>query len=346
VVIAIIALLTSLGLSAVFKAIQLVRRGNTERTMEKVFKRFDVRMQNVNAQAKSADLPTYPVTLAPIPPTVLLSLDQFSCSAGNALNPIHTDPELERRRARVLYLKYLTKVSFPMNFVEIQFNARIQDPAGNPIQPDPFAVALFQRFNNMFKPDPTGTWNYVDPNGFRRARNADTELGACLALVYAQLGTLDDLSAGEAIMEDTSNLATGWNDGIPRICDAWGTPMRAYRWPVGYVNVGGSPLAFGVPPGTDPQDPEHLMDHVNQSTGAMDWRQNFGPIFTANYHEVGTYAPLTLVSAGPDRLFGLDPPPANWYVPDPMRVTPALRLDELDNLYSFRFRIGVVQQGQ
>jgi hypothetical protein len=91
---------------------------------------------------------------------------------------------------------------------------------------------------------------------------------------------------------------------------------------------------------SDPQDPEHLLQ-----PGA--WRNTpstaaFGKIFHYLGWPAGRYTTLVVVSAGPDRQFGLVIPPGpTTTAPDPMRRASD---DELDNVYSYRLRLAVQPQ--
>jgi hypothetical protein len=162
-----------------------------------------------------------------------------------------------------------------------------------------------------------------------RSNDRSTENGACLALIYEQLGGLDDMTSSE--LRDTDG------DGVSEVCDAWGTPLRLYRWPTGHARVR---QAFAKST-SDPEDPENLLADTI-------WRRSvviyeFERIFH-KLEQTPRYPTWILVSAGPDRKFGLrSPNPSRVPLfPDPVEIdAPA---DEEDNLYSFN--LAVANQGR
>jgi len=113
-----------------------------------------------------------------------------------------------------------------------------------------------------------------------------------------------------------SELADKDSDGNMEIIDAWGTPLRFYRWPCRLIkptatNSTDIPSddelkaartqipALTTTPGdtainSDPDDPLNLMQDVST--------------FTNDYHMLKAYHTPLVVSAGVDTLFGLESP--------------------------------------
>jgi prepilin-type N-terminal cleavage/methylation domain-containing protein len=221
----------------------------------------------------------------------------------------------ERERAQVIHRKLLYKIRFPMSYAEVQANAASGDP---------LALALWKDLQSQC----------VNKSPLR-SNNPETEPGACLALILAQMQSLDEFSPSELIDTD--------GDGVKEVCDAWGKPLRFFRWPTADLRVerayGKTPPAGQ--PGVDFQDPTGLL---NETT----WRQQYGPLFERDFHRLeppprlAVYAPLVIASAGPDGKFGIVWPPPG--APDPMALDPANAGDELDNLYSFRLRLAITGQ--
>jgi hypothetical protein len=275
---------------ATFKAIDWHYRSNTDQTMKKLYERLTRRFEGLAREARDRDPGqfAYPA-----------SLDPFTLAGGAN--------ERERRRARVIFHKYLYKWSFPMNFAEIQENAKSGYPP---------AVALAKSLQSKL----------TNPS----AHKPETEPGACLFLIYEQLagGAIDNLTPSE--LQDTDG------DGVRELCDAWGTPLRFYRWPLADLR-----LVESVPPEKrvgDPEDPEGLLDAA--------WRKIPSAVaFQKIFHALPPtpqYTTLVVVSAGTDRQFGLVIPPGpTTTAPDPMQRASD---DEADNVYSYRLRLSVQPQ--
>jgi type II secretory pathway pseudopilin PulG len=217
-----------------------------------------------------------------------------------------------RRRGRVIFHKYLYKWSFPMNFAEMQENANSGYPP---------AVALWKSLQGKL----------TNPS----AHQPETEPAACLFLIYEQLagGASDNLTPSE--LQDTDG------DGVRELCDGWGTPFRFYRWPLADLRVmysGGWEVDK-----SDPQDPEYtLLHHPWANTPSAAAFEKIFHDLQSRQWPAARYTTLVVVSAGPDRKFGLVIPPGpTTTAPDPMRRASD---DELDNLYSYRLRLAVQPQ--
>lgn len=198
VVIGIISVLVIITVAGALRGYQWILRRNTELTLQKVAERMQRRYELLFKEARA--LPT--------PPLLLLQ------AAGNP------------RRAEVLKIKYLIKWSFPMNYVEAEYN--VQESAFYfPPNGYPTAVALLNRLRVRQNPQLPG-WNGAVPFLLPAPTNAaelNVQNAACLAAIFEiVLGTTaDDLSPAE------SNLVGG-TDGNRTVVDAWGTPLFFFRY--------------------------------------------------------------------------------------------------------------------
>jgi hypothetical protein len=101
-------------------------------------------------------------------------------------------------------------------------------------------------------------------------------------------------------------LPDTYNDGRAGVLDAWGNPIQFYRYGYPYPNPKVKPVAdevFAKLKGKDPLDPAGILDNNWWSNPSYaGWhKSNFG---YNNTDFQATYAPLLLVSAGPDGVFG------------------------------------------
>ena len=245
----------------------------------------------------------------------------------------------DRRRARAILLNFLVKWHTPMHYDEIVQNVG--------------QSAFF--WNSSGAPHPIT----LQLNARRGSRtgglNNPAVRGACLALIYESLGSLDDMTGAE--LQDTDG------DGLPEILDGWGRPMVYYRWPVLYLNSTGQNRierdAFPLQKwGTDLYDPQGLLDlrkteNFNPNN-PLGWYQTplpsppfpgvtCGVWFETNLHPLRlptdsqrnpVYCPWQIVSAGPDGQLGLSGP----------FMSIANAQQEYDNLYSYRLGIGLSGQ--
>lgn len=316
IVIAIMATIAALTLGAAAKSMEWVYRSNTERTIVKVHEKLAHRLSAIAQEARSRE------------PTPMC----FVLAGGTS--------DRERRRARVILHKYLYKWSFPMNFQEIEQNysesKRVAHLGGSGY---PVAAALRKQLASRLTAS--------------ARHNRETEPGACLFLVFSLLANEDTLTTNE--VRDTDG------DGVPEIVDAWGRPLRLYRWPVQYPGIA---AAFPAKASTDAEDPEGLLyDESWQRASYNDPELNttlpHPKGFAARFHTLSEppqpprYAPLTIVSAGPDGQFGLlprfdqqfdetipfDQLNAMMLDPDPIKAQ-----YERDNIYSFRMKLAINTQ--
>jgi prepilin-type N-terminal cleavage/methylation domain-containing protein len=306
IAVSILLILAGLTLGIVVKSMVLVRKANTERTMQKVHERFAREAKRIADEVRNLE-----------PPPLILE------AAGG-----------DRRRARVILHKLLLKWSFPMSFDEIQKNAEIAE--------------------RVFGTERHPAANYFQSKIGSLTGNLELTNSICAALIYERLGGLDDLSGAERSTQNYRGVS------FPVLLDGFGMPMRYYRWPLHYPTVTGPNLVERSFPtalwGTDPEDPEHLLD-LTRPENVAGWRDlpmpnttlTCGQWFEDVVHLLPRpqgqrppiFAPMTLVSHGPDtgggtNDFGLTPNDEHMSVSNPTR--------EGDNLYSFRSRISLSGQ--
>jgi prepilin-type N-terminal cleavage/methylation domain-containing protein len=327
VVIAIIATLVALTASAVIRYIDVQAEKNTERTLYTVDTELDKQWRKVVEDANKE----------PIPDVILVPW-------------ANGDTE----RARVIYIKARLKQEFPMSFAE----------AMNPV-PLPPLQDYVTKLTKAFPP--SGPPQTNTPSAQERS--------VCL-LMALERGRGGAGTIASKLGTDTIKPA---GNGLNMIVDAWGTPIIFYRWPTLNPEVDASNAGQGRELTLrDAQDESgRLVDSGWWSSPGLDQ-----PIlrfqFEANLHLVSKVAPgkvqtpyvydqsqsiqanpyeyymvPTLVSAGPNKKFGILPPqqpyinpnpmgspvvqpaPGPW--PDPMQIDGTS--DSNDNIYSFRLRM-------
>jgi hypothetical protein len=264
----IIAILISLSAAAVIRFISVQQVNNTQTTVNKLYSRVNTSYKAYRNKFFAEQIPD------PIHSYIL----------ANLANP--ADPNAEKR-ARVIYVKMKYKQMFPINFNE----------ALNPTPLPP--VPTYQA--------------YLAKLGVTGSTGAAYESSACLlmALTQAQGGggvNAEDLAGGHSVA--SFGLPSGQN--ISAFVDAWGTPLTFSRWPTNCTLLNPN----GLPQGgfNDPGDPDgYLANFVNgwlTSSFAANYRAQLHNLPTT---PVGGGLPLSyklvpmIVSAGPDRIMGLDP---------------------------------------
>jgi prepilin-type N-terminal cleavage/methylation domain-containing protein len=268
VVIAIMAMLMTLAVTGLGVAHNWTLSGNTERTLIKTHAKIDKYLERTVQQARSLDpdAARYPV--------------------ANAMFPNYATSNRDRRAMKVVQLKELYRYRFPTNYWEILQGQQ---------RGDPDATSMWEAFTAVYNRNPaTVTRPTAEPD-------ISAQAGACLALIYSRFGSLDSFSPQE--LKDTNG------DGLRELCDAWGRPLLFYRY--GY----NAPAFFqarareAYPPDPsgltrlDPDDPERLLLTVwgNLNTNQ---RAAFTNTFGYDPRTATYFAPLVIISAGPDGVFG------------------------------------------
>jgi prepilin-type N-terminal cleavage/methylation domain-containing protein len=172
---------------------------------------------------------------------------------------------------------------------------------------------------------------------------------------------VDDDAFSTAEVTSIPITINGTNLDLRYFIDAWGQPIRFYRWPTGLIRLGSTDsidrstheialksLNPMLPPQTsnasndplayDPDDPTHsLYQYVNCSGNpkyfSYDPRQS--PMYKL-YFDLRRYHTPLLVSAGPDRLLGImepNDPQSKWNgLAVPITGSSSAVIDNLTNL--------------
>jgi hypothetical protein len=328
VVVGIMVILVGLIASGTIQVITYQRTSNTETTIRTLSSFVDRQWSAVAAQASKEEIP------------------QGVLNISGFYNPVTMTWEYPNvPRARVIWKKLRQKQEFPMNFTEAIFPWKLPVPgplSANDLPPRPTYKAVLP---------PTG--GDTDPRKWPR------ESSPCLilALKASRGGTAltDDLlprGAMTTIIAPTVSLSA--------VNDAWGEPLYFYRWPTMNQEVDDS-----CPSGRfdetnsktwvrDPDDPNGLLldptwNNVNnyKSFQGVYWFEQYcHPVHdvdrTGNYRARAFYAVPVITSAGRNNRLGrvqagsLNSP----LLPDLMSVDPTDPDGALDNIDSYRLRLG------
>ncbi len=121
----------------------------------------------------------------------------------------------------------------------------------------------------------------------------------------------------------SSEIADTDGDGLLELVDAWGQPLRFYRWPTRLIRPGGPATAIirplagllikGLPAApTASGDVDQLSLDPDDQVGvylATVNNSNLDPaLYESHYHTPDTYHIPLIVSAGPDKATGLNEP--------------------------------------
>ena len=168
--------------------------------------------------------------------------------------------------------------------------------------------------------------------------NPDADLSAeFLYFILTQYDSLGISPVGEDAF-NTSEVGDTDNDGLKEFIDAWGRPLRFYRWPTRLIHPFGSTIIrrdiagvffSGLPPAptlneadpltVDPDDPlGRLLSENTRTNGLMtplfsdsvDYRliAPSPPAYPGEYATLGRYWMPLIVSAGEDGILGLYEP--------------------------------------
>lgn len=162
----------------------------------------------------------------------------------------------------------------------------------------------------------------------------ETESSECFYYFLTQLDAFG-LSPASIDSFNSSELQDTDGDGLMEIVDAWGNPIRFYRWPTRLVKPDGSIIVFkpseptvndhiagvislmssslpsksGDPIETNPlnQDPDDLVGFIttelNRSNSTFTATE-----FEEHFHTADTWHAPLIVSMGPDESLGLEEP--------------------------------------
>jgi len=185
--------------------------------------------------------------------------------------------------------------------IQLEFPDRITDlldvdPSvwGLPFCPLPGPPSLYQSYRNKVASIWKHDWGSHARNPQRIGDGAappenwtyEHQGAECLFLILSRL-TVGDASALEFFNESEIGDVDG--DRMNEILDAWGTPIRLLRWPIGFPS-----LAFANDPQPDPFDPLRVDCRYDTECAKVIYGSKFVTPF---------YVLPLIVSAGPDGKF-------------------------------------------
>jgi prepilin-type N-terminal cleavage/methylation domain-containing protein len=246
-------------------------------------------------------------------------------------------PDLDKRQCEMLVRKWKFKQLFPQNRQDLQ-----QDST--------------QTFIRGLSPD---LQQELEDLNFVTGTPKDTDSAVLLYLALTQSSVLgsspvdqDHFSSQEVKKND---------DGLNMFVDAWGNPLRFYRWPTRLIRPDGTSgpndpipaisdgnkaraemLLPRMPREELAKDPDNPQGYQPQGLGST----VIGAFDEANYHTADTYHTPLIVSAGRDEVLGLREPHdvSNWgHLARPLADTAdmdnALNNALTDNISNYR-RVG------
>ena len=152
-----------------------------------------------------------------------------------------------------------------------------------------------------------------------------------------------------------SELIDPDGDGVMELGDAWGNPLRFYRWPTRLVNNGEFDTSTFKPTGDWRDNVGRLtlipnaptLDLIQDPDDRAGYLSLINPLYKVPiavfFHDMNTWHTPLVVSAGPDGRLGLDEPEASYPVGTVPRFglagvpldtsDPAVRATALEELY-------------
>jgi prepilin-type N-terminal cleavage/methylation domain-containing protein len=100
-------------------------------------------------------------------------------------------------------------------------------------------LAIKQLFRQSF-PQSFAASEMVNPPTYTSTHNKNTESAACLYIILTQQAVFDTEPPSAADLRGVEVADTD-KDGVPEIVDAWGQPLRFYRWPTRLIRVATTP---------------------------------------------------------------------------------------------------------
>jgi prepilin-type N-terminal cleavage/methylation domain-containing protein len=283
VVIAIIAVLIGMSAGAYFRYIGGQRERNTKTLLQKLHNAVSQQWSKARWEAENQ-------TNVPA---------SFTTMAGG-----------DAKLARMLWIKFQLRASFPMSYAEA-LNPVTGSAILNPNELRPFAP-----YRDGLK-------------GRSSANDASTESAACLllALQRPRGGMKFDVESaiGPAHIKDTDG------DGVAELVDGWGKAVTFVRWPTDFPEMDALARNKGAHNlDRDEQDVEYALMNTNwnpSSPGAVEFGSLCHRINVSGAPRSFFTMP-TVVSAGRDNVLGL-----NGFN---MAVTDAAAA--ADNIYSFKLK--------
>jgi prepilin-type N-terminal cleavage/methylation domain-containing protein len=307
VVMAIIATLAALTVSATMRVITVQDEATTKTLIQKVHSTLQKHWEAVIDKASKEPFPKAlkdPRTGMPMYADFANEVLFPLATANLSQPPTVTDVQ----RARVIYIKMRLKQEFPMSYAEAV--------APSPLPALPSYVASL----------PIGA----------KGINAWTECSGCLLLALSQARSgvvfnADDLGPNALI--DLDNI------GLKQIVDSWGKPIIFCRWPTGNTDVN------NMNPGQtlqqqmfrDPQDPAGLLLDATWWAARHGAFQNSLHSLTNGANKYEYYMIPVVASAGAAKRAGSVTDPYGFGL-DPVTMTPDGSGFDLDNIYSYNLR--------
>jgi prepilin-type N-terminal cleavage/methylation domain-containing protein len=219
------------------------------------------------------------------------------------LNNLAGNDQAAEKRVRIIYTKLRLKQTFPQSFYEIL------NPTAFDLKPDPeYQLQLT-------------TWGVTTAS----ATPQPYESAACLLMALRK-------GAGDAtgINKDELNKYVAKFGQVEALVDAWGTPLAFCRWPVNSSVLNPNGATSGNNDKEDPQGFLTMQNWLSNTTVRTNFQNTLHLVANRVNNAPMTYTmqPL-IVSAGPDRLLGLN-------IANALQTSNAT--DAADNIYSSQLK--------
>lgn len=284
VVIGIIVLLITLSFVALGSSLRSAREWRTRSTIMKADALLRRRLENFQRFAKTT------------------KLDQYVAQGRVNIPQQYRANRSDKDFSRLIAIKEITKVLFPQNYVEAKLKQQSDSAVIDTDVDRASSEILYYMLTKVQVPGATGM---------------------------------------EEVQFDDSELTDTDGDGFLEVIDAWGTPLRFYRWPTyllrpGVVDGSGSLTTGpsrttaldtrfasmlmtdlpgmrtdGLSIGRDPDDTTDALRRwtvaLSRESGGSSLASQMLQSFEDQYHTPLTYHEMLIVSAGPDKVFGILP---------------------------------------
>ncbi len=236
---------------------------------------------------------------------------------------LEADPQLKA----LLERKRLYREAFP------QRGADLVDATGRPTR---MGKRLNARLTEIYVAQHGSAPNASQLDDARNAAMANNFSSELLYLILTE-GTAYGTTVLDSDQFSSMEVKDTDGDGLLELVDAWEQPLRFYRWPTRLIRPGDPanptmPLAFdplrtslpavnttywrlltgtNVDTGTLGRDADDPLSSLYRLVGAtpesvQNVERNMNP--TCNFHTPDTYAPMLVISSGPDLQLGLYEP--------------------------------------
>ncbi len=287
VVVTVITILAAISLQVVGGLIFQARHSATVATIEKIERLLDTRAQALDRQLQRAGY--------------LKSTIEWELAG-------QTNPTANLQK--ILAIKLLEAKFFP------QYAAEMQD---QPITLN--NQTFFLRMMPLLYPD---FYQRDSQGNLTGTPKAELNLSAEIMFGWVNANVLGNSPVGQDQFS-AAEVADTDGDGLQEIVDAWGTPLRFYRWPTRLFRPTGTGGAIDVPTvqqlfstlpvfsGSQPaqiaqdlaRDPDDPLQYLSSVPGFEGSAIATTPVLG---HTPVTYHVFLVVSAGPDQTFGMGAP--------------------------------------